>query len=271
MTLSLVDFWRIGREQRFGSRHPAVRTFITLFGPPSLHPHIRSGHVLRTVKELDLPADAHILDAGSGRGLVLFQLAQRHPSYRLEGIEIDPAMVADGERMAANLKLQNLRFVQGDLNELADLGGPFDLIVSVDVLEHVADDAALLKKMRRAIAPGGKLLLHLPLRHQQQRRIFSVFEEHTVDDHVRDEYLPDEINPKLHQAGFQVRQLNYGFSWMGELAFELNTLFWERPALRGAIALLTYPIAWWLAFLDTRSAYDWGNSMVIVAEAQSGT
>jgi hypothetical protein len=85
---------------------------------------------------------------------------------------------------------------------------------------------------------------------------------------VRDEYLPEEINEKLETAGFQVLRMRYGFGWLGELAFELNNLFWNHAFPRAFSALLTYPLAWLLAYLDVNTKIKSGNSIILVAQAR---
>jgi SAM-dependent methyltransferase len=159
-----------------------------------------------------------------------------------------------------------LTFVEGDLSEFETVGGPYDLIISIDVLEHIADDTRVLRMFRRALKPHGALILHLPLRHQEQRRIFSAFKRHLVSDHKREEYTPVEIQTKIEKAGFRLQSLRYGFGWQGELAFELNTLVWTVPPIRAALALLTYPLAWWLAYWDVCTVHSQGNSLIVVAQ-----
>lgn len=265
--LSLSEFDCIGREHRYAPQSPfPVRAFTWLFGPIDLHPRIRSGHVIRTIKQLGLPQDARVLDAGCGRGLVLFWLATRYPGYRLHGVEIDSAKVARNQAVAQRMGLPSpLAFEQGDLSSIDVAEATYDLIFSIDVLEHIVDDVRVLRTLRSALKPSGVLLLHLPLRHQDQRRIFPAFRNHTVADHVRDEYLPEEIQTKLEATGFEMQDLRYGFGWQGELAFELNNLFWEMTLVRALVALLTYPFAWCLAYLDVNDTITRGNSLIILA------
>jgi 2-polyprenyl-3-methyl-5-hydroxy-6-metoxy-1,4-benzoquinol methylase len=267
--LGLWEFRDLGREQALAKRQPLVRAFTWLFGPIGLHSRIRAGHVIRRLRRLALPARARVLDAGCGRGLVLFWLARQRSDYVLRGIELDPQIVAGCQAVARQAALAPVEFLVGDLASGADLGGPYDLIVSVDVLEHILDDVGVLRRLRGALAPIGRLLLHLPLRHQEQARVFAAFREHTVPDHVRDEYTPAEIRQKLAETGFAVELLEYGFGPAGELAFELNTLFWRWPAVRAALALLTYPLAWWLAYRDINADLRRGNSLVILARPQA--
>ena len=271
MALSLRQFWSIGREQRYDPwARRSVRWFTWVFGPLGLHSRIRAGHVLNAIKGADLPQNPRILDAGCGHGLVLFWLASHRAVSQLRGVEKSSQLAAANEAISHQLDLPtSATFEQGDLVTMNLGRDEFDLVVSIDVLEHIDDDVHVLKKLRRALKPDGLLVLHLPLRHQQQCRLLPGFEGHTIDSHVRDEYLPDEIESKLEVSGFQMTKLGYGFGWSGELAFELNNLFWRDPTLRAICALLTYPLAWMLAFHDVNAELQQGNSMVIEAKPQT--
>jgi len=268
MKLNLGMFRNLGREQRYVQRNPLMRAFVSLFGPFGIHSRIRAGHVLWEIQQLTVPPDAQIMDAGCGRALVLFALAQTYPHLHLHGIEIDPDIVQANCKIAHIAGLERiLAFSCADL-AIADMGeAQYDMLISVDVLEHIVDDVAILLAFRAALKPGGVLVLHLPLRHQQQRRIFPAFKQHLIDDHVRDEYLPEELTEKLERAGFQILRMRYGFGWQGELAFELNNLFWNYAPFRAFFALLTYPLAWFLAYLDINAEIARGNSIICVAQA----
>ena len=264
------EYYDTGRERRLALRNPFERAFVRLFGPINIHPRIRAGHVLRTIQTLNLPENAHILDAGSGRGLVLFALAKQQRGFQLHGIELNTALVLESNEIAEKLHLGCLTFESGDLAAMDSMGGPYDLIFSIDVLEHIVEDVRVLHTLYRAVKEDGTLVLHLPLRHQRQWRFFSTFKNHTVPDHVRDEYTPDEVQAKLEKAGFEMKDLRYGFGRQGELAFELNTLFWRNPILRAALALLTFPFAWWLGYRDVNASLVSGNSMIFLAKPIKG-
>ena len=270
--ISLREFDRIGREHKYAPQLSfPIRAFTWLFGLINIHPRIRSGHMIRTIQQLDLPKSARVLDAGCGRGVVLFWLATHYSDrqLRLHGIEIDSANIARNRVVAQKMGLITfLTFEQGDLSKIDIPTATYDLIFSIDVLEHILDDVCVLRAMRGALKPNGMLLLHLPLRHQNQRRIFPAFKNHIVTDHVRDEYLPNEIQAKLEATGFEMQDLRYGFGWQGELAFELNNLFWKVMPLRALLALLTYPLAWYLAYRDVNATIPQGNSMIILARPQ---
>lgn len=264
--ISFLQFLQVGREQWIVQRNPWARFFFRLFGPLGVHARIRNTRVINTIRRLNLPDRACILDAGCGHAYATFWLARHYPQYKFWAIDADPKLIAEGKQIASRLNIRNIQFIQADICKLKikDLA-IFDLIFSIDLLEHIEDDVGLLRALREAINPCGYLVLHLPRRHQEHRRFFSVFKSHTTPDHVRDEYTAREIHERLSWANFEVEGLYYGFSGWGELAFELNNLFWRHRWLRIMTALATYPICVGLAYMDTRQDYTDGNSLLVIA------
>lgn len=262
--LSFTDFLWLGRDQWVVCSNLLVRAFTRYLGPLGVHSRIRTAHILRVVEKLPLPPKARVLDAGCGHAYAAFWLARRHTDWEIWGIDIDTEIIERNQRAAYVLGLGNLHFRIGDVARLK-ASTPFDLIFSIDVLEHLEGDIEVLSIWREAITETGWLVLHLPLRHQMQRRIFRVFEQHIIMEHVRDEYTAEEIVAKLAQANFVVHSITYGFSFWGELAFELNNLCWQRPWLRTLLALLSFPLAIPMGYVDSCSSSDWGNSFIIQA------
>ncbi|MFN5904178.1 MAG: methyltransferase domain-containing protein, partial [Novosphingobium sp.] len=86
-----------------------------------------------------------------------------------------------------------------------DLAG-FDLVTSMEVIEHVADKAAYLQALRNALAPGGLMVLSTPNRTAQSRLLLVEAAErvgmvprgtHHWDDFV----TPDELRDLLAGVG----------------------------------------------------------------------
>ena len=98
-----------------------------------------------------------ILDVGAADGLLARRLSER--GWLVTAIERDPALAAAAEPHVE-------RLVRADLDavDAADVGGDgrFDAIVYGDVLEHVADPLAVLRRLDRALAPGGVVVLSIP-------------------------------------------------------------------------------------------------------------
>ncbi|MFV2044097.1 MAG: class I SAM-dependent methyltransferase [Anaerolineales bacterium] len=264
MSLSYRQFRQVGREQWVTERNLFRRTFVRLFGPLGVHARIRNARAINAINRLSLPDRAKILDAGSGHAYATFWLARHYPQYQISALDFDRDLAFAGQQLAERLGFENVHFGQADVADMDEVAA-YDLIFSIDLLEHIVDDVGILRAFRRALHPQGQLLLHLPRRHQEHHRFFPAFKEHTTPEHVRDEYTADEIRERLVRSGFEIEHLGYGFSMWGELAFELNYLFWKHNTLRVITALLTHPLCVWLAYMDTRKDYDDGNSLLVLS------
>jgi SAM-dependent methyltransferase len=262
--LNYWQFRQVGSEQWLAQPDLPRRVFVHLFGPLGVHARIRNARVINAIRKLELPPDTCILDAGCGHAYATFWLARFFPGWQFMALELDDKLVKAGELITRQQALRNVRFMCANASDL-DAVSAYNIIFSIDLLEHIVDDVGTLKAFNRALQPDGYLLLHLPRRHQEHWRLFSIFKKHTTPDHVRDEYTASEIRAKLEQTGFEVIDLQYGFSRWGEVAFELNYLFWNSNILRTLTALLFHPISTWLAYMDTRHNYADGNSLLVLA------
>jgi 2-polyprenyl-3-methyl-5-hydroxy-6-metoxy-1,4-benzoquinol methylase len=91
-----------------------------------------------------------ILEVGCGTGWLCEQLQQ---FGSVTGTDLSPASIyRAARRMPAGT------FVAGDFLSL-DLKGPFDVILSADVLAHVADQRAFIQRIAGLLRPGGKFVL----------------------------------------------------------------------------------------------------------------
>src|SRR5439155_18247453 len=103
--------------------------------------------------------------------------------------------------------------IQADIHH-SPLGVPASLVGILDVLEHLPDDVAVLRDLRRMLAPRGVLLLTVPA-HQS---LWSYFDE--ASNHQR-RYSPRELREKLRAAGFNVEYLSqfmmplFPVMWLG--------------------------------------------------------
>jgi 2-polyprenyl-3-methyl-5-hydroxy-6-metoxy-1,4-benzoquinol methylase len=101
-----------------------------------------------------------VLDVGCGVGRWSRLLASR--GARVTGVDLSPTMIAQAERRAAASGLTDrCRFIVQDTAAL-EVGGTFDLILCVTVLQHLTDLTALrcaLRRMARHLEAGGRLVL----------------------------------------------------------------------------------------------------------------
>jgi 2-polyprenyl-3-methyl-5-hydroxy-6-metoxy-1,4-benzoquinol methylase len=258
----------MGRPQMRGQSSIAKALFFGVFGSPDAHTRIRNSHVLNAIERLHLPENSKVLDAGCGRAIALFWLAQRHPGWHLTGVELDPELAKPAKQAVARSQHTNIKVIEGSVMDI-DQANTFDLAICIDVLEHIRDDVGLLRKMHTALKPGGYLVVHVPRRKAEQWRMFQAFNEHTVGGeygHVRDEYVEEELRERFAASGFEIRELRQTIGRWGEISFELHQLGWKRPWLRYSLVPLTYPIVMPIGYLDTHGYQKQGNAYLVISQ-----
>jgi SAM-dependent methyltransferase len=107
----------------------------------------------RAIDRLALPRPARILDAGCGSGRNMVELARRGA---VTGVELSATSVSLARARRAG------EVIEGSVLEMPFDADSFDLAVSLDVIEHLDDDLAALRELRRVVAPGGFLLVTVP-------------------------------------------------------------------------------------------------------------
>jgi len=106
---------------------------------------------------LPCAASGRLLDVGCAGGH--FLAVARRRGYDVLGVEYSSAMAAYAR------DTYSLPVLEGDVLHL-DLPGPFDIVHMEDVLEHLADPLAVLRKLHALLAPTGRLVLDGPLERQ---------------------------------------------------------------------------------------------------------
>jgi 2-polyprenyl-3-methyl-5-hydroxy-6-metoxy-1,4-benzoquinol methylase len=103
-----------------------------------------------------------VLDIGSGSCLSLLEL--RHMGLEAWGVEADPNVREVARRFGFNVHV-------GSIHDEPFPGQSFDLIVLNQVIEHVPDPEALLRKVKQRLNPGGRVVLSFPNAASWQRRL----------------------------------------------------------------------------------------------------
>jgi SAM-dependent methyltransferase len=162
----------------------------------------------RVVEALGLPAHARILDAGCGSGRNMVELA-RHG--RVTGVELSEASV----ELARARDMGEV--VAGSVLDMPFDDGSFDLAVSLDVVEHLDDDLAALRELRRIVRPGGALLVTVPAYQW-------LWSGHDVINHHRRRYTRRSLQRAAEGAGWQQVRTTYFNSLLLPVAILLRIL-----------------------------------------------
>ncbi len=134
-----------------------------------------------------------ILDVGCGTGTMLTYLA----SYgKVEGVDIDEEAIG----YCRERGLEDVRL--GEAANLPFGDGSFDLVTALDVVEHLEDDVAAFREMKRVLRPGGHILVTVPAHR------FLWGDQDEVNMHKR-RYVARELRDRLAESGFDVVRVSY--------------------------------------------------------------
>ena len=144
------------------------------------------------------------LDVGCGAGLLCEPLARMGAS--VTGVDAAPENI-DAAKVHASLSGLSVDYRAG---EIAEQGlGQFDVVTSMEVIEHVTDPAAFVAELAQHLKPDGLLLLSTPNRTAASR-LFLVEAAERLGQvprgtHNWDQFLtPEELAALLANAGLEV-------------------------------------------------------------------
>jgi SAM-dependent methyltransferase len=148
----------------------------------------------KVIDAVPLPAPGRVLDAGCGSGRNMVELARRGT---VTGIELSEASA----RLARERGVGEV--VTGSVVKMPFADHSFDMALCLDVIEHLEDDIAALRELRRVVVPGGALLVTVPA----YQWLWSGHDE--VNHHHR-RYTGSSLERAAEQAGWtQLRSTHF--------------------------------------------------------------
>ena len=121
---------------------------------------IRLEHLHRYVVALELVAGKDVLDIASGEGYGAFLLSNSARSV----LGIDVSEEAVGHARTVYKAHENLQFLQGNAAEISLPDQSFDVVVSFETIEHLAEQAEMISEIRRVLRRDGVLIISSPNR-----------------------------------------------------------------------------------------------------------
>jgi SAM-dependent methyltransferase len=156
---------------------------------------LRRGIVLRWLARQHR---GRLLEIGCGRGDLLVHLAKRN--WNAIGLEI----AADTARVAREAVRPYASKVS-ILDDPAEITSRYDIVLALEVLEHIADDEGALRLWREWVAPDGRLVLTVPA----HMKLWSRSDE--FGGHMR-RYEREQLRRLVERAGFEIEGFwSFGF------------------------------------------------------------
>ncbi len=226
------------------------------------------------------PENSQILDAGAGFGQYSFFMSKLSKKFNILAVEVKQEQIDDCNQFFTKIhENERVKFEYADLTNFKK-DKEFDLILSVDVMEHIEEDITVFENFYASLKDDGLLLISTPS-HLAEDHDHDNHEEHSedekkqffVDEHVRDGYFPDEIKEKLERAGFKNISVKYTYGTPGSIAWLLTM---KIPIIALNITqlffillpfyyIITYPFAFVLNWIDTLFEHKKGGGLIVKA------
>lgn len=234
---------------------------------------LRSWHIHRELKHWTKTKSVNItiLDAGAGFGQYTYYLSRIEPNWKILSVDVKQEQIDDCNSFFQKIGKKNVEFRYADLTKFTQ-ESTFDLILSVDVMEHILEDVLVFKNFHTSLKPGGMLLISTPS-DQGGSDAHDESDGSFIEEHVRNGYNLEEIKDKLSSAGFSRIEALYAYGEPGKISWRLSMKY--PIQLLGVSKLffivlpfyflLTYPIAYILNYIDTNAVHKTGTGLIVKA------
>ena len=184
---------------------------------------LRSWYVRRELRELRNKLgekNIDIYDAGSGFGQYTYFMAKKLTPCHILAVDIKKDWIDDCKDFFSKKNIKNVSFALEDLTKI-NHQNKFDLVVCVDVMEHITEDKKVFGNFYNSLKRGGYLLINSP----------SIFggsdvhhdkEESFIGEHARDGYSKEDLENKLNKLGFLTYRSKYTYGFWGDKAWRLG-------------------------------------------------
>jgi SAM-dependent methyltransferase len=236
---------------------------------------LRSWYVRRELKVLRKKLGdkkISIYDAGSGYGQYSYFMSKHLQPCEVYSVDVKEDWIKDNKEFFASQKINSVSFEVEDLTAITH-NDRFDLIVCVDVMEHIPDDVKVFQNYSNALKKNGYLLINTPSIYGGSE-VYHDEDESFVGEHARSGYSKEDFESKLHPLGFTTIQSKYTYGFWGNLAWRLGIKY---PIMMVNISklllvilpvyfLITFPFTYLMMLIDFNTDNKVGSGINFIAK-----
>ncbi len=241
---------------------------------------LRSWHIRKEIRKWKrkVSSDISVLDAGSGFGQYVYFLSRLNKGWNITGVDVKQEQIDDCNQFFTQIhRNDKVQFKFADLTQFNE-HDKYDLVVSVDVMEHIEDDESVFKNLYHSMNAGSMLVISTPSDQGGSDAHHHEVEHNDgvtgfIDEHVRDGYNMQEITQKLMKAGFKDVKTKYSYGLPGKISWKLSMKY-PIIMLNATKAffvilpiyyLITFPFCLLLNFCDVVFKHKSGTGLIVKA------
>ncbi len=223
---------------------------------------LRTWHVKRSLRRISggFKGDVVILDAGCGFGQYTWRMSRMNREWRIKAVDIDGEHIADCKSFFDKAGLSDrITFRVTDLTQLTD-NKCYDLILSVDVMEHIVEDKLVFENFFNALKDDGVLIISTPS-DKGGSDVHSEHDNSFIGEHVRDGYSKNDITEKLIQAGFGNIDVTYTYGTPGNISWKLSMKYPIKMLNFSYLFFIVIPF-WYLIFFPVAVVFNFFDLVI---------
>lgn len=236
---------------------------------------LRAWHIHKELKKWSAGKgnDVKILDAGSGFGQYSYWLSSKNLHWKILAVDVKDEQVADCNLFFQRIGRKNVTFEIADLTKFTK-PDTYDLILSIDVMEHIEEDLLVFRNFAASLKKGGMLIISTPS-DQGGSDVHEDSATSFIEEHVRDGYNIQAIEDKLLTVGFSRVEARYTYGTPGKISWRLSmkypiTFLGKVPPVIGFLILpfyyiVAYPVSFVLNFFDVNGKHKTGTGLLVKA------
>jgi len=161
-----------------------------------------------------------IYDAGTGFGQYSYFMLKRLVPANILSVDVKENWIKDAEDFFSQIKAHNVKLKTEDLLQI-NHENKFDLILCVDVMEHIVEDEKAFQNFYRALKKNGYLVINSPSVFGRSD-VHSDEDESFIGEHARVGYSKEELKKKLIPLGFKTYKCQYTYGFWGDKSWRLG-------------------------------------------------
>ncbi len=244
-------------------KFPALRKLFYLLLDMLL---LRQWYVKKEIKKYFLTdKPLRFYDAGAGFGQYSYYILKKFKKSEVHAVDLKTDYMDSFAYYAKEVGWQNFTIQQANLVDYIPKES-FDLIIAIDILEHIENDKQVLQNFRKVLTQGGKLIISSPSNFDESAKFTA--------EHVRPGYSKEDICSKLEKAGFRIKSFEYSYGKFGQIYWKLALKIPLSLISKSKVFVLFlpiyyiifYPIAFGFMLLDYYNKNKIGTGVIVVAE-----
>jgi len=174
---------------------------------------LRQWYVKRLIRKyLPITENPVFFDAGAGFCQYSHFVLGRSKNAKVHAADLQTDYLADYHASLSPQKRKRFTFETADLTSYI-LPEKADMVIAIDILEHIEDDLSVLDNFSQSLKAAGILIISTPSDIDNTAEF--------TGEHVRNGYSLNDLTNKLTQAGFIIKHSEYSYGFWGRIYWRL--------------------------------------------------